>query len=92
MKSQIKRTIAILLLVCFLVSLTATAVSASGPNDPNVPNANANAGPLMKIHWMEQKIEHIEKKDVKPSKTGKKETTTADITQRGIVVALLINR
>jgi len=30
MKSQIKRTIAILLLVCFLVSLTAASVSA-GP-------------------------------------------------------------
>jgi len=29
MKSQIKKTIAILLLVCFVVSLTATAVSAS---------------------------------------------------------------
>jgi len=29
MKSHIKRTIAILLLVCFLVSLTATAVSAT---------------------------------------------------------------
>lgn len=28
MKSQIKKTIAILLLVCFVVSLTATAVSA----------------------------------------------------------------
>jgi|GEM_PF-3700449 len=28
MKSQIKRTIAILLLVCFVVSMTATAVSA----------------------------------------------------------------
>jgi hypothetical protein len=36
MKRQIKRTIAILLLVCFVVSATAVAVSAARTGTPNV--------------------------------------------------------
>ena len=51
MKSQIKKTIAISLLVCFLVSLTATAVSASripdvivlSEKNPVNPDSNGHA-------------------------------------------------
>lgn len=41
MKRQIKRTVAILLLVCFLLSLTAVAVSAGSTNGCQAKSDNA---------------------------------------------------